>query len=356
MSRKEPSFGQLIRYMSDIDKTDEQYNLYQNLYSRTIDELEQEFQTNAKMMFKRQNGVYLYHEILSITKTKNLADEQQKEILRVIAHEYAEQRAKHNLIFATLHDDHDDHLHYHFIISANALGERKKTRMSKYDFDKFKKNMEKWTLEKYPELEQKIAINKQAGEKLSNKTAEKKRRTGNTPELDLLKEKLRYVFAHTSGFMEKNGFTVFVIDPENPDRSNCLNPLAEAENPIEMEQVAEILMHASSANSGGKDDFWRQGATRFVSLFIKCLKNAGEENPAYYNLHNLYYLFQNFGEDGANPDNFMSRYTIDPSNPADETLWNEYKGVLTGNGAKFCSKCHHGFKSFIKSEYCQNHQ
>jgi type IV secretory pathway TraG/TraD family ATPase VirD4 len=139
------------------------------------------------------------------------------------------------------------------------------------------------------------------------------------------------IFAHTSGFMEKNGFTVFVIDPENPDRSNCLNPLAEAENPIEMEQVAEILMHASSANSGGKDDFWRQGATRFVSLFIKCLKNAGEENPAYYNLHNLYYLFQNFGEDGANLDNFMSRYTIDPNNPADETLWNEYKGVLTGN-------------------------
>jgi hypothetical protein len=125
MSRKEPSFGQLIRYMSDIDKTDEQYNLYQNLYSRTIDELDQEFQTNAKIMFKRQNGVYLYHEILSITKTKNLADEQQKEILRVIAHEYAEQRAKHNLIFATLHDDH---LHYHFIISANG-GTQKDTHV-----------------------------------------------------------------------------------------------------------------------------------------------------------------------------------------------------------------------------------
>ena len=27
MSRKEPSFGQLVEYMSDIDKSDEQYNV-----------------------------------------------------------------------------------------------------------------------------------------------------------------------------------------------------------------------------------------------------------------------------------------------------------------------------------------
>jgi hypothetical protein len=273
MSRKEPSFGQLIRYMSDIDKTDEQYNLYQNLYSRTIDELEQEFQTNAKMMFKRQNGVYLYHEILSITKTKNLADEQQKEILRVIAHEYAEQRAKHNLIFATLHDDHDDHLHYHFIISANALGERKKTRMSKYDFDKFKKNMEKWTLEKYPELEQKIAINKQAGEKLSNKTAEKKRRTGNTPELDLLKEKLRYVFAQADSkqalFDELRnmnfeiyvrGKTVGIVDKQNnrKHRLKTLGLLTEFETAstrIKLDEaVNQQQAKAENTSSKNKED------------------------------------------------------------------------------------------------------
>lgn len=45
----------------------------------------------------------------------------------------------------------------------------------------------------------------------------------------------------------------------------------------------------------------------------------------------LLYLFQNFGEDGKNLDGFMSRYTIDPDNPEDATLWNEYKGLLTGN-------------------------
>ena len=139
------------------------------------------------------------------------------------------------------------------------------------------------------------------------------------------------VFKATSAFMKQNGFKVIVIEPENLKRSSFFNPLTEATDEIELEQIAEILVRSGSALSGGKDDFWLQGAIRFVSLFIKCLKNAGEQNPAYFNLHNLYYLFQNFGEDGSNLDDFMSQYTIDPNNPSDENLWNEYKGVLTGN-------------------------
>lgn len=139
------------------------------------------------------------------------------------------------------------------------------------------------------------------------------------------------VFDNTSAFMKQNGFNIIVIDPENIDCSSYFNPLAEAQQDIELEQIAEILVRCGLPSSSGKDDFWLQGAIRFVALFIKCLKNAGTDNPAYFNLHNLYYLFQNFGEDGKNLDNFMSRYTIDPDNPTDESLWNEYKGLLTGN-------------------------
>jgi hypothetical protein len=194
MSRKTPSFGQLIDYMADIDKADEKYNIYQNIYSHKTEDIEQEFKQNAQNISQRKNGVYLYHEVLSITKSQKLTDTQQKEILRNIAYEYAQKRAEHNLIFATLHDDHDEHLHYHFIISSNSLGESKKTRLSKSQFDKFKKNLELRTLEQYPELEQKIVINKQAGEKLSNKGSEQKRRTGKTPKRDLVKNKLQNIF------------------------------------------------------------------------------------------------------------------------------------------------------------------
>lgn len=70
---------------------------------------------------------------------------------------------------------------------------------------------------------------------------------------------------------------------------------------------------------------------RFVSVFLACLRNAGLENPAYNTLANLYYLFQNFGEDGSKLDSFIARYSIDPADPGDRRLWNEWQGVLTGN-------------------------
>lgn len=139
------------------------------------------------------------------------------------------------------------------------------------------------------------------------------------------------VFSQTSAHLQSCGYKIVVIDPEHLDRSSHFNPLAEARNDIELEQIAEILVRSGIASGQGKDDFWKQGAIRFVSLFIKCLKNAGEENPAFFNLHNLYYLFQNFGQNGSALDNFMTRYSVNADFPEDDTLWNEWLGVQTGN-------------------------
>jgi type IV secretory pathway TraG/TraD family ATPase VirD4 len=144
------------------------------------------------------------------------------------------------------------------------------------------------------------------------------------------------VFDATSGHMKKHGFRVIVIDPEHPDRSHRFNPLTEARDMIELDQVAEILIKAgkggqSQGASSGSGDFWAQGAIRFVSVFLGCLRNAGRDNPAFNTLANLYYLFQNFGEDGSALDAFMARYSVNPDNPQDSRLWNEWQGVLTGN-------------------------
>ena len=147
------------------------------------------------------------------------------------------------------------------------------------------------------------------------------------------------VFEKTSGRLKQCGYNVIVIDPENLSRSNYFNPLAEAKNNIELEQIAEILIRSGSSHSDGGDEFWTQGAIRFVSLFIKCLKNAGEENPEWFNLHNLYFLFQNFGEKGKALNEFMSHYTINPYDFTDESLSDEWDGLLTGNKE--------GYQSFV---------
>lgn len=209
MARKEPSFGQLIEYMSDIVKSDEQYHVYQNVFARQQEGLEQEFRSNAAFVPKRKNGNYLYHEILSISKAEKLDAGEQKKILRSIAQEYAKRRAGTNLVFGALHDDHDDHLHYHLCISANALGESKKTRLSKAQFDKLKKQLESEVLTQYPQLEQKVVINKEAGEKLSRKGSERKRRTGETPQRDSVKEKLTAIF---QGSRDKPAFFIALSD------------------------------------------------------------------------------------------------------------------------------------------------
>ena len=122
MSRKQANFGQLVDYFED-GRQDEKYNIYHNIYSTNAENIKSEFTKNATFLSQRKNGVYMYHEVLSITKTANLTREQQKEILKDIGLEYIQNRANHNLVFAVLHDDKADNLHYHFMISSNENGE-----------------------------------------------------------------------------------------------------------------------------------------------------------------------------------------------------------------------------------------
>jgi hypothetical protein len=193
MSRKQASFGQLVDYMED-GRQDIKYTIKHNLYSNKSDEIKKEFESNASFLNKRKNGVYMYHEVVSITKSKQLNDEEQKELLRKIGLQYIEKRANNNLVYGVLHTDKEDNFHYHFLISSNESEESKKHRLSKYDFDKIKKDLENLVLEKYPELEQKKIINKKATEKLSKKGAELKRRTGKNNQRDSVKNRLKTVF------------------------------------------------------------------------------------------------------------------------------------------------------------------
>lgn len=147
------------------------------------------------------------------------------------------------------------------------------------------------------------------------------------------------VYEATSHQLASRGFRLLVINPDDPQHSHTFNPLEEAQDEIELDQIAEILIKAGRGASKGNDDFWLSGAQRFVSVFLGCLKNASLENPNWNNLANLYYLLQNFGEDGSNLDDFIVRYSVDPHNPQDPRLWNEWQGVLTGN--------QEGIQSFI---------
>jgi hypothetical protein len=256
MSRKQATFSQLVDYFED-GRQDAKYSIYHNIYSTNAEAIKEEFTTNANFLPKRKNGVYMYHEILSITDTGNLNREQQKEILKDVGLEYIQNRASKNLVYAVLHDDKKDNLHYHFMISSNELMSEKRLRLSKEQFSKIKKDLELKVLEKYPELEQKklinkeVGLNKDSGEKLSSKGVELKRRTGKTSQRDDLKDRLTIVFEKSKNkadffeLLEKenlsiyvNGNTIGILDKAT-DRKHRLKTLGMLDQFNAISQIIE---------------------------------------------------------------------------------------------------------------------
>ena len=164
------------------------------MFSHKPEEALVELEENARLLPKRKNGVVLYHEILSITKSDEIGIEEQKQALSEIVRRYISERAGENMVFGGLHDEKDNNLHYHLVISANANGVSKRTRLSKAQFAKIQKDLEAHVLENYPQLKQQVAMNKVAERKLSQPGAQLQKRTGQMPKRDEMIAKLTRLF------------------------------------------------------------------------------------------------------------------------------------------------------------------
>lgn len=176
MTRKNASFGQLVRYLDD-GASDDTACLYRNLYSREPRAVIAEFDSNAALLKARKNGVVLYHEVVSIKRAKALPAARQKEILLDIAGRYLAERAPDCLAYGRIHEDAPHHLHCHLIISANADGNATRHSLKKAQFRAITTRLEAQVLLSHPELEQKLAIGKTAVRKRTASEGELERRT-----------------------------------------------------------------------------------------------------------------------------------------------------------------------------------
>ena len=168
LSRKKPSFKQLISYfhneqdLKEDDKTIISHNLF-NFADK--EEVLQIFDKNSKNLKFRKNGVFLYHEIISLPQQKDINIKRQKQILKNIAEYYLTKRAELQLAYGLIHEE-KDHLHCHLMISSNEINSDKRERLSKEEFSRIQKEIESYKIEKFPELDDKILYNK---EKTKNK-------------------------------------------------------------------------------------------------------------------------------------------------------------------------------------------
>jgi len=201
MSRKHRTFSQLYHYMKDGSSRSSEYDYFShNIYSRRDQDIINEFVANSRKVKARKNGNYLFHEVIAITKSKQLTLEQEKERLFDIVRNYVDMRCKNNLVAGYMHDEKDINVHFHLMISSNELDAFKNQRLTKFDFDKAKKQLERYVIEKHPELEQDIIMNAKAEQKKSresNKAAEVKRKGGRLEKKEHMVKTLNSIFANS---------------------------------------------------------------------------------------------------------------------------------------------------------------
>lgn len=202
MSRKVPSFGQLIGYI-DREEDAERYRIRHNLTARDPELVRHEFERNAALLQKRKNGVYLYHEILSISRAQGLSDEQQKERLYEIAQQYIAARCPENMVYGGLHHDKEHSFHFHLMMSANRAGDAKRLRLDKAQFRNIQVKLEEYVLREYPELEQKVAIGKRSDRRMSRGEVELERRTGERPKRQSVLERVNEALSASA---DRDGF------------------------------------------------------------------------------------------------------------------------------------------------------
>lgn len=195
MSRKEPSFAQLSNYI--FKGADNKYTYTRNLYERDTESITREFEKNFKHLKRQKNSNAIYHEIISISKA-SIDTEKQKEKLLEIAGEYAEIRAKNCLVFGSLHEA-GNNFHFHLMISSNGIEQNRNHYLSKKQFDEIKKGLERYVLEKYPELDQKRVMNQERKiEAVSQKEFELKKRTGEITKKESIQYRLTQIFNRSS--------------------------------------------------------------------------------------------------------------------------------------------------------------
>lgn len=201
MSRKHRTFSQLYNYMKDGSSRNSEYDYFShNVYARKDQDIINEFVANSRKVKARKNGNYMFHEVIAITKSKQLTLEQEKERLFDIVRNYVDMRCKNNLVVGYMHDEKDINVHFHLMISSNELDAYKNQRLTKFDFDKAKKQLERYVIEKYPELEQDIIINAKAEQKKSresNKGAEVIRKGGRLAKKEHMVKTLNSIFANS---------------------------------------------------------------------------------------------------------------------------------------------------------------
>ncbi len=151
LSRHDPSYANLIRYILKPHKNQTPQVFTHNLRTDTLKDWTKEFLKNESYRAHiRKDQIYLTHEIISFSNrdTNNITPE----ILNDLAHAYIQLRGPQGIFVGAVHRD-KDHLHFHYCVSGTALYTGKAMRLSREKLQSLKVSFQKYYKQKYPQIE-----------------------------------------------------------------------------------------------------------------------------------------------------------------------------------------------------------
>jgi len=149
MARKTVSFGQLLDYINAPPEKGAAllHNFGPTTESRSA--LEAELLDNSRYLPSRKNGNVLYHEILSFSDLDRARVT--PAVLENLTRAYLSLRAPSALAYGRAHFN-TSCPHVHLLISANDLGSSRRKRLSRAEFERIKRDLERYQHEHYPTL------------------------------------------------------------------------------------------------------------------------------------------------------------------------------------------------------------
>lgn len=141
----------MVKYLeSDKGRADENsWSFFHNLTAFDVKGIAKEFKDNETLRKKHKKSIALHHVILSFHPLD--AHKITPAILKDLTEKYIELRGLKGIAFARVHDA-EQHPHVHILISGNELGSSKATSIRPEERDWIHEELEKYQLEKYPEL------------------------------------------------------------------------------------------------------------------------------------------------------------------------------------------------------------
>lgn len=151
MSRKDPSFGQLVLYM-DIGAGSHDYYLAHNFLADPEDTVAiiKQFQENADTL-NHLGKVFMFHEVIALP-IESHSLKNADAILVDLVQRYIDKRCPNQLVYARIHRERNRPPHVHLCISSNEIGQERRKRLTKKQFAQIQEELEAYQLEQYPEL------------------------------------------------------------------------------------------------------------------------------------------------------------------------------------------------------------